>query len=538
MNRVAIYTRVSSEEQLDGYSLEAQSQMCHQFAQMKGWTVVRIYEERGRSGKTIFRPEFQQMLLDAQAGQFDILVVHKLDRFSRSLIDIFTKLNELQSFGVSFVSSSEQFDFTSPFGKVILAILAAFAQWYVENLANETKKGKKQRAMSGDWNGTLSTGYTTPKRLQAELITLGESFKHQEITEEHYEVQAKLIEDALEHYSEKHDTAAIPSPILGKAIQIAFQTYADGLHSDNDIAWLLNDQHYRTSGQFGRNLFSKDTVRDLLQSRFYIGETSYKGEWIQGAHEPLISKELWDRCQMVRLRRAEKINRGAYNSSEDYPLASLLVCLDCGTRYHGWTLRGERRYRDPFRQFGRHCNNVPKSIPAIDLEKQVEDILFDLKIPTNWKDLAKTVLTEEPKNHDEERSRLTARLERLKRLYLAGDFSDKEYDTKKKEIQEQLLMLPVSHTISTMEITIEHLSQTQQLWYAATPDERKEWLQYLFQTLYVENGKIVAAEATSLLWEIIRFTFDMRNGDDGVRTRTTYLVSTGLSRSRVRELAA
>ena len=74
---------------------------------------------------------------------------------------------------MAFVSATEDFDFSTPFGKLILAVLGAFAQWYVENLAAEVRKGKKQRAYSGGWNDTLNFGYTTPSRMRRMLIQLG-----------------------------------------------------------------------------------------------------------------------------------------------------------------------------------------------------------------------------------------------------------------------------------------------------------------------------------------------------------------------------
>ena len=92
MNKVAGYIRVSTDEQLDGYSLSAQEKAIYDFASLKGWQVVNIYREEGKSAKSDLRPVFQQMIDDAKAGQFDVIAVHKLDRFSRSLIDVMTSL--------------------------------------------------------------------------------------------------------------------------------------------------------------------------------------------------------------------------------------------------------------------------------------------------------------------------------------------------------------------------------------------------------------------------------------------------------------
>ncbi len=195
--KAAIYTRVSTEDQLNGHSLEAQARLASQFCELREWEVVKVYEERGRSGKNVFRSEFQEMLQDAQAHLYDVLVVHKLDRFSRSIVDTHTYIRQLDDIGVAFVSATEPFDLTSPMGKAFLGILAIFAELYIDNLAAEISKGKKQRALKGYWNGTLSWGYTTPKRLQDALMALNQSYKSGQTDEETYTHQANLIDDAL-----------------------------------------------------------------------------------------------------------------------------------------------------------------------------------------------------------------------------------------------------------------------------------------------------------------------------------------------------
>src|SRR5690349_6951240 len=126
--RVAIYTRVSTEEQIDGFSLSAQAEQCRRYAEQKGWAIVKIYEERGRSGKSAQRPEFQQMIADADSQQFDVIVVHKIDRFSRSLLDLMIYLKQLNEQGILFVSISEDMDYTTPNGRLMLNMIGAVAQ--------------------------------------------------------------------------------------------------------------------------------------------------------------------------------------------------------------------------------------------------------------------------------------------------------------------------------------------------------------------------------------------------------------------------
>lgn len=159
--RVAVYVRVSSEEQLEGYSLDAQLRAARAYCEDRGWEITATYPEEGRSARyedLSRRPAFKGMLEAADAHAFDVVLVHKLDRFARNLSVTLRTLDRLAQRGVSFVSLSEQMDFTTPIGKVILATLGAFAEYYSDNLSAETKKGKRERKAQGVYNGLLPFG--------------------------------------------------------------------------------------------------------------------------------------------------------------------------------------------------------------------------------------------------------------------------------------------------------------------------------------------------------------------------------------------
>ena len=165
--RAGVYHRVSSEEQVAGYSLDAQARATRLYCAAHRWMIAAEYADEGRSARTddlARRPAFARILADAEAGLLDVVVVHKLDRFSRNLRVTLEALERLERRGVGFVSISEQMDFTTPIGKVVLATLAAFAQFYSDNLASEIKKGKAERKLQGLYNGVLPFGVKTNSR--------------------------------------------------------------------------------------------------------------------------------------------------------------------------------------------------------------------------------------------------------------------------------------------------------------------------------------------------------------------------------------
>ena len=448
------------------------------------------------------------------------------------MLDVLGYLKRLNDHDVSFTSVSEDFDFTTPMGKVMLTMLAAFAEWYLTNLSSETSKGKKERARKGDWNGTLPFGYTTLGRLRKLLAALGEQFRAEEIDESTYSQKAEVIEKTLDEWSGLHDTAALPCPFNAEGARYAFALYVSGLHSDSDIASRLSAAGYRTTGQHGSNPFGKDTVRDMLQSCFYLGQTSYKGGrrgsadgWALGNHPALITQELFDRCQAVRHKRAEAWGRGAPNKVAVYPLASLIECLDCGSHWVGWRLRDERRYRDPAKDRGIKCSTKKKSVQADDIETQMQAFLLDCaQLPDDWKERAlQMMLMESPdaaRIQTEERA-LRAKLERLKELRLEGDIEKKDYQRRRDEIQHQIAELPKvgGGNLVDMERAAELLGDLKLVFERATLEEQTKLYRALVTKAYVRDGEIKAIEPTRILWALFSRILDTPNGDDGVRTR-------------------
>lgn len=519
MKRAVLYTRVSSEEQLDGHSLSAQEEMGRKYIQSRGWECVKVYEERGRSGKTVYRPEFQQMIKDAQLNRFDIIVVHKLDRFSRSLVDILVHLNNLNEHNVSFVSVSEDFDFTTPFGKVMLAVLGAFAEWYLDNLRTEIKKGKVERVRQGYWNGQLSFGYTTLTQIKSDLALLGEQFQSKKISQDEYSAKSALLEAALEENAEKPDNIAIPCPINAKAVQFAYEQYALGVYSFRDIAEQLTSMGYRiNSRQRGLNIITKDTIDDLLENRFYIGETSYgrgkgkaKRTWMEGNHQPIIQPALFNLVQETRKRRVKNY---IVNSpiKRVYPLSSVLVCLDCNVHFIGQMRsdRGSRQYRIPARDKGATCSQEFKSIDAEEIEEHVMEIISSFSLPANWVQRVEDGLVENKLKHldlNTERQRIINEQNRLKTLFRYGDISEQEYLASREKLAQQLDQLPVEKetTMDDLKGAAQLLGNLKLLWLKATDKERKAIVGRLFNKIYILDGRIKAIEPTNIVWVLLRY---------------------------------
>jgi DNA invertase Pin-like site-specific DNA recombinase len=155
------YLRVSSREQIEGFSLDAQERAIRAYCASKGWDEPVFYSDQGVSGFsdiTAKRPAFSAMLDAAEAGRYDVVVVHKLDRFARSITTTLRELHRLERNKIAFGSVSEGIDFTTPIGRVILATLAAFAEYYSRNLSTEVRKGIVEKREQGEHVGGIPWG--------------------------------------------------------------------------------------------------------------------------------------------------------------------------------------------------------------------------------------------------------------------------------------------------------------------------------------------------------------------------------------------
>lgn len=151
-----IYIRVSSERQVQGYSLEAQERYLKERAEFEGMKVMDIYVEPGKSGKSITgREVFQKMLEDISTGRVDTdyVVVFKLSRFGRNAKDILDSLTFIQSYGVNLICTEDGLDSSTSMGRMMITILGAVAEMERENILAQTMLGREEKAKQGGWNG-------------------------------------------------------------------------------------------------------------------------------------------------------------------------------------------------------------------------------------------------------------------------------------------------------------------------------------------------------------------------------------------------
>ena len=485
--RAALYGRVSTEEQLQGYSIDAQKRAFSVLCQGRGWTPFREYIEEGRSARTENidkRPVFKKMVADALASEFNIMVVHKLDRFSRNLRLTLEYFEKLSKAGVAFVSISEQVDYSTPSGKVYLAMLGAFAQFYSDNLSEETKKGKRERKAQGLYNGLLPFGTMKGP-----------------------------------------DKIPVPNPNTHPGLVMAYDLAAQGKR-DKEIAAALNAKGFRTAGNRGNRPFTKDTVRDMLPNRFYLGELpDGNGGWVKAKHHALVGQELFEAAQQTRERNRhprEGVNHGA----KVYSLSCLMWSQKCGSKMRMQTRpKGQPRVYCAGRANGLGCDCRGTFLK--NYEGQIRWYLDTFVIPPDYQErlLEEHRKVVEACDSGDQRAILETRLKRIRELYAWGHKTREEYLADYEEIKVELCQLrPPQDKARELEKLAEFLKSVAQAWDEANQEQRNRLAKTLFDQIWVEDAKLVAVKPRPELKPFFDLNFecqprDIGCGPDGIRTR-------------------
>lgn len=293
--RVAVYIRVSTNEQAsEGYSIPEQKVRCEKYCDAMGYTVARIYTDPGYSGANIDRPAMQQLISDIKSDLFDIVLVYKLDRLSRSqkdtlylIEDVFLKNN------VSFISMSENFDTASPFGRAMIGILSVFAQLEREQIKERMEMGRIGAAKMGRWRGGsgVPLGYD---------YTAGDGG------------MLKI------------------NPYEAEQIVELFQLWIDGVSSHQICNRFQAKGYTNKYGEWN----NPGCIPSIVSNPVYIGMQKYAGQVFPGLHKPIITEETFQAAERELARRRANLTESQRTGWRGkHLLTGILFCGECGARY-------------------------------------------------------------------------------------------------------------------------------------------------------------------------------------------------------------
>ncbi|PWK10214.1 recombinase family protein [Tumebacillus permanentifrigoris] len=468
---VAIYIRVSTEEQAkEGFSLAAQKERLSQFANGLGWTIFDFYLDEGISAKDTNRPELQRMLKDMKGfrkqnpeSEF-VVLVFRLDRLTRSILDLFKLLELFEQHKVGFKSATEIFDTTTAIGRLFITIIGALAQWERENLAERVRVGMEQMVIEGKFHGGVAPfGYGMGKDGKLEI---------------------------------KEEEAS--------TVKIIFDRYLKGMGDDNLCRW-LNQMGYKTKKS--GSIWHGSTVRQILQNPIYIGSlrwnmtTNAQYFEVENAAPAIISTEIFEQAQELRSSRTGDHPRTV---NSDYLFTGRLICNRCGSPLSGTSssFKGKK-----FKYYKcRGSLNGTCDLPTLNediMENCFLEYVRSLDITSAASEVAASKDAVEIDKNQEELQKLKSELEKVKsrkrkwqELYMDELITkdDLRKNTQQELDKEQELLRQISDLEgvtnqsrkSPEEIAVA-LQNFEMMWHLLAPAEKKSALGLLIDKMHVDT---------------------------------------------------
>jgi site-specific DNA recombinase len=460
MNAI-IYIRVSTTDQVElGNSLKVQEEICLEYAKRNNFNVLKIFKEEGESAKSTKRTELTKLLnyIQLKNGQINYLLVYKLDRLSRNLLDYANLISLLSKYGIILKSATETTGDT-PEGKLMQNIIASFAQYDNDQRSNRTKSGMMQAVKEGRWVWNAPFGYEYKR------------------------------EDGKKFY-------LIPSEDKGTIINI-FNDFING-KKQVEILEELKSKGYK---------FSKQRLNEVLRNPLYIGKikTSFFPDVKDGIHEPIISEETFYKAQKMLNGKGDPNNKSKI--SKDFPLRKFLKCPECSKNLAGsWSKGWSKKY--PYY----HCVNKGCGFKPIRKEKAEEiflDYLYYIK-PDKDKIIEflatmKKIINEQEKDNKLLRNKINKQLRELEQnrnkieeYLIDGTFTKDRFNRKIKEVEEKIEekkieLNSVGREIIDSDSTLKYceyfLNNISSLWITGDINTKRAIQDFIFpEGAYIEDG--------------------------------------------------
>lgn len=463
-----LYARVSTDKQAEKeLSIPAQLEAMREYARQRSWRVLVEFVEPGASARTVDRPELQRLLSYIREAQVGVVLVHKIDRLARNVYDHATIKALLQQRGTRLASVVENMDDTVS-GQLVENIMASIAQFYSANLAEEVRKGMRQKVANGGWPHKPPRGYVAVRARDGQEARI--EFHHRD----------------------------------GPLMRRAFELYATGWYSMRVVASRLAGEGLVASNG---GPIPQAHMRRLLANPFYVGRVRWQELDVQGNHPPLVTDALFAKVQAAILRRFR--DPGVKGTVRGFPLRGLAICAHCRGRMTAERRRRWGYYRCSRRTYrkeacsSRYCN-------ADRTHAALKEVCLGIRLGRETTDAimraAQAMIHERAATSDARAARLQARTAELlaEEMGLAEAFSDgelppKAYASRTADIRREKLELAAqarSGSVGHAKLA-ERVAKTLQvatsLWdlYEQLEDGRRsELLRTVFKTVVLDRAGI------------------------------------------------
>lgn len=451
--RLALYVRVSTDAQAEeGYSIDFQKEKLQAYSKSMPLVPedVTFFVDDGYSGGSLERPQMQKMINEIEKNNITHVIVYKLDRLSRSQKDTLHLIEDIFiPHNIAFISISESFNTATPFGRAVIGILSVFAQLERENIYERTRNGMLKRIENGYWIG----GGTTP-------------FGYD------YDKEKGILV--------KNDDA--------KIVEKLYELYLKG-YSKQRLAQLFNLKYDRL-------------VHQILMRKSNYGVIEYRGKEYKGLHEPIISKDVYDKTMLMMEERALKKQTQVVS---DHLLTGLIKCGVCGAkmRYMNWgkdkqkIICYSKMKSKPYLVKDKNCNNeyfdvcnIEKIVIA-DVFRVTSDVIFNKENKPNTQSTIDIL-----------KNKINNCNKKLERLYTLFSESDSENDNslllKIKELRQEKDVLQkqidneekTSLIAKTKKQTQNQLYHLEEKWGSMSVEEKRKVLKSLIKEVILAHDNV------------------------------------------------
>lgn len=440
--KAGLYARVSTDIQLEGYSIDAQKEFLLNYAKAKEFTEFEYYIDGGYSGKDLERPAIQKLIRDVKEHKIDSVIVFKLDRISRSQKDTLYLIEEVfNKYNVGFVSVRENFDTTTPFGKAMVGVLSIFAQLERETILERTKIGIQKRAENGYWKGGGK--------------------------------------DPFPYTYDKNTGTLIPVPEQVELLHKMINLYLNG-YSFVKISNIVG--------------MDESMVEKRILSRRTLGIVPYKDQEFKGKHQAVISEELHN-----KIIETNKLRSKARTESH-YLLSGKIFCGYCGAkyRYQKWGKRlicycySQQKSKPKFIK-DPNCKN--KRWDSFEIEDVILENLFSMALDEDmFREKYEIAHVDVINEHEKRLAKIKLQIGNLINFISDGIAV---LDTKKKieELeQEKKSILEIIDNAKNNEAhnrgSLEKLRNLQTTWNKMTFEEKRIIIMHVVDKVVVTNNDI------------------------------------------------
>ena len=428
MKNVILYVRVSTDEQGKGYSLRDQEQKLLNYCQNNNFNVLHIFRE-DYSAKTFKRPEFKKLLEYCKKNKKDIhqLIFIKWDRFSRNTLESYQMIDAFNQLAIQVNAIEQPLDLTIPEQGLMLAVYLSMPEVENHRRSLNVISGMRRAFKEGRYVGNAPKGYDNGKDAAKKPLLI------------------------------PNDDA--------KYIQEAFELMATGNYRRNEVLYKLKVKGFQTS----KTVFAR-----ILDTHLYYGGVfikAYKDEKetvVNGIHEPIITKALFDKVQQVMYNRKRGNQKVPKAHNENFPLKGFLLCPVCNKQMTASKSKGRTQYYSYY-----HCVSPCKGrYTSEEVHDMVNDFLADLTFDKQFQELyfeiIKEKLTDETKQkalgakHYENLNSIEDKLIKLQDLYIDGDMDKVGYESAKQRYEN------IRAELKSKEVTSEDSKKLIELYKTAT----------------------------------------------------------------------